>query len=82
METIGAFDAKSRLSELLERVSRGERFQITKHGRLVGMLVPPDRSRDVASIEQAARRLKAFRGVLRGITREQLLAMRREGQRF
>ena len=42
METIGAFDAKTRLSELLERTAKGESFEITKHGRPVGKIVPPD----------------------------------------
>jgi prevent-host-death family protein len=32
MAEIGAYDAKSRLSELLERVEKGERFVITRHG--------------------------------------------------
>lgn len=40
--SIGAFEAKNRLSELLERVARGERITITKHGRPVAMLVPPE----------------------------------------
>jgi prevent-host-death family protein len=39
MESIGAFDAKTRLSELLERVARGEMFVITKHGHPVARLV-------------------------------------------
>ena len=37
---IGAFDAKTRLSELLLRVAKGERFTITKHGVPVADLVP------------------------------------------
>ncbi len=30
---IGAFDAKTRLSEILRKVEQGERFTITKRGR-------------------------------------------------
>jgi prevent-host-death family protein len=57
---IGAYEAKTHLPALLERVARGERFTITKHGRPIARLVPiecttPDRRR--AAIE----RLKAFR---------------------
>lgn len=40
MVTIGAFEAKTKLSELLERVSKGESFMITKHGQPVAKLVP------------------------------------------
>lgn len=39
---IGAFKAKTHLSELLERVRRGERITITKHGTPVAVLVPPE----------------------------------------
>ena len=37
---IGAFEAKSRLSELLEKVDRGQVFVITKRGRPVAELRP------------------------------------------
>ena len=57
---IGAYEAKTHLPALLERVARGERFTITKHGRPVAHLVPvgragPDRRRE------AIERLKRFR---------------------
>lgn len=39
---IGAFQAKTHLSELLERVRRGERITITRHGTPVAVLVPPE----------------------------------------
>ncbi len=37
MKTIGVFDAKNRLSELIDS---GESFTITKHGRPVATLTP------------------------------------------
>jgi prevent-host-death family protein len=37
---IGAFEAKTRLSELLDRVDRGEVYLITKRGRPVAELRP------------------------------------------
>ena len=40
MTTIGVYDAKTQFPKLLERVRRGERFLITKHGRPVARLVP------------------------------------------
>lgn len=40
METVGAFEAKTHLSRLLDRVARGETFTITKHGMPVARLVP------------------------------------------
>ncbi len=38
--SIGAFEAKNRFSELLERVGRGGEVTITKHDRPVARLVP------------------------------------------
>ena len=38
--TMGAFEAKNKFSELLERVGRGAEFTITKHDRPVARLVP------------------------------------------
>ena len=38
METIGAYEAKTHLPQLLKRVSRGEKITITKHGVPVATL--------------------------------------------
>ena len=38
--TVGAFEAKTRFSELLKRVSQGEEVTITKHDKPVARLVP------------------------------------------
>jgi prevent-host-death family protein len=40
MKKIGAFEAKNRLSELLDAAENGEEVVITKHGRPVAKLVP------------------------------------------
>jgi prevent-host-death family protein len=52
METIGAYEAKTHLPQLLERVSRGDRITITKHGVPVAILQPydPDKRIDVAAV--------------------------------
>ena len=39
MITVGAFEAKTHLSNLLERVAEGEEVIITKHGKPVARLV-------------------------------------------
>lgn len=40
MNTVGAFEAKTHLSDLLDRVSKGETITITRHGTPAAMLVP------------------------------------------
>jgi prevent-host-death family protein len=60
MKTVGAFEAKTHLSALLEQVERGEEVTITKHGRAVARLVPVDDiSRD--RLGDTVARLRAFR---------------------
>lgn len=41
MQTVGAYEAKTHLSRLLDAVAKGETITITKHGVPVAMLVPP-----------------------------------------
>lgn len=40
IEEIGAFEAKTRLSELLQKVARGHVYRITRRGRPVAELRP------------------------------------------
>ena len=42
MEKVGAYEAKTHLPKLLERVIKGERITITKHGVPVAVLQPPE----------------------------------------
>jgi prevent-host-death family protein len=72
--SVGAFEAKTHLSKLLDRVSRGERITITKHGVPVAVLAPPyarDRPGVVAVIQEL-RRFRVGRS-LKGLTIRQLI---------
>lgn len=40
MITIGAFEAKTKFSELLDRVEHGEEIVVTRHGKTVARIVP------------------------------------------
>lgn len=62
MDSVGAFDAKTHLSELLERVARGEEITITRRGRPIARLVPvaPQGMRDGAPGD-VVRQLKILR---------------------
>jgi prevent-host-death family protein len=57
MDTIGAFAAKTHLSSLLDRVEKGEKFIITKHGTPVAQLVPVDR-RNAEQVRAVVRRME------------------------
>jgi prevent-host-death family protein len=71
MKTVGVFDAKTHLSELIES---GEVVTITKHGRPVATLSPV--RQDPASV---AARIRANRCVQ--ATAEEVAALIREGRR-
>lgn len=59
MRNIGAFQAKTHFSELLDQVEKGEHIIITKHGHPVAKLVPVTAVNQVR-IHQAIQHLKEF----------------------
>ncbi len=67
MDSVGCYEAKTRLSELIERASEGESIMITKHGHIVAKLVP-------ASGPDEGRRAEAF-DTLAGIRRRSRLGL-------
>jgi prevent-host-death family protein len=80
MKTIGAFEAKNRLSELLEAAENGEEVMITKHGRPVAKLTPVDNF-DRARAREAIEWMKEFRKKhpLRGLKIKDLI---NEGRKY
>jgi prevent-host-death family protein len=80
MGSVGSYEAKTRLPELLKRAAKGERIIITKHGVSVAVLVPARSSKkqDVRSLIQDIRK---FRGehALEGMSLREMID---EGRRF
>ena len=81
MESIGAYEAKTHLPRLLERIARGESLVITRHGRPVARLVPVQYD-DSERAEQAARRIAERRMRLKRAPLEELMKTIHEGHRF
>ena len=81
MENIGAYEAKTHLPKLLERVSRGESLTITRRGRPVARLVPvEDDERKRA--QRAAARIIDRRRQGPGVPVRELVETIHEGHRF
>lgn len=59
MQTIGAFQAKTYFSKILEQVENGEQVIITKHGRPVAKLMPI-MGADRFEVSQTIQQLKQF----------------------
>ena len=78
--TVGAFEAKNRLSELLQLVENGEEVTITKHGRPVARLVPAGHH-NPARVREAIEELREFRKhhSLDGLTIKDLI---NEGRKY
>jgi len=60
MPSIGAYEAKTHFSELLQRVRRGERITITHHGVPVAVLVPVE-SVSAQPVHEVIAAMQAFR---------------------
>ncbi|MBW1982233.1 MAG: type II toxin-antitoxin system Phd/YefM family antitoxin [Deltaproteobacteria bacterium] len=80
MSTVGAYEAKTHLPRLLERVSRGERITITKHGIPVAELVPVPASKK-ADINAVISELRSLRQnlTLKGLSIKEMIE---EGRRY
>lgn len=68
MTTVGVYEAKTRLPELLGRVAQGERVTITRHGKPIAALIPAAAAR-ARPVKEVIAGLRAFRkGRRRGRT--------------
>jgi prevent-host-death family protein len=85
MRTVGAFEAKNKLSELLDEVERGGEVVITRHGKPVTRLVASETKSEEGRKHEAVENLRALRKSLRerGVTFsvEESLALRDKGRR-
>lgn len=72
-DSVGIYEAKTHLSQLVDEVAAGKTITITRHGVPVAVLCPPDRVR--RSPAEAAAALMKFRESHRldGITIQELI---------
>ena len=79
METVGAYEAKTHLTQLLDRVAKGEKITITRHGIPVATLQSAGLSKK-ASVRDTIDQLRAFRSghLLDGISVREMIE---EGRR-
>ncbi len=78
MRKVGLFEAKQKLSELVERASRGERIGITRRGKLAAQIVPAQEEVDIKEIFAGMERIRKRAKPLRGVTTKDLIE---EGRR-
>lgn len=74
METVGAYEAKTHLPKLLERVMKGERITITRHGVPVAVLQSPapEKTVDTKSVIAEIRKFRN-RHTLDGLSTREMI---------
>jgi prevent-host-death family protein len=75
---IGAFEAKTKLSEILRKVEQGERFTITVRGRAVADLVPREDAAQRRAAEAVRQMLET--PLVMGVSAEQIREWIDEGR--
>jgi len=80
MDTVGSYEAKTHLPQLLQRVISGEQITITRHGVPIARLVPvvPEMRHDLKATVEAIRQFRNGRMLGHLSIREMI----REGRRF
>ena len=81
MTTVGTFEAKTHLSELLDRVARGEKITITRHGVPAALLIPVDNKERTLSHQEIVAGMRALRKRVKPDTMT-VREMVNEGRRF
>jgi len=61
MITVGSFEAKTKLAELLDKVEDGEVVTITRRGKAVARLVPARSEEGAAQVRQVVENIKRNR---------------------
>jgi len=61
LRRFGSFEAKNKLSQLLELAEQGEEILITRHGKEVAKLVPVHRTLDRESAKRTAAEIREMR---------------------
>ena len=76
MTTVGIFEAKNRLSELVERAGRGEEIIITRRGEQIARLMPalvPDAPAQARQLAAQIRLSRAGQPLAGGVTLRELI---------
>jgi prevent-host-death family protein len=80
MIEVGSYEAKTRLPELLRRVEAGESVTVTRRGKVIARIVPPEPPRE--DVRKVIEEILEARKRMPRVTVEDILEMRDEGRRF
>jgi prevent-host-death family protein len=81
MRVIQSSEAKTRLSELLDEVERGETIVITRHGKAIARLAP-EQDQQRAERARVIERIRSNRANMPKLTLDEILSARHEGHKY
>jgi prevent-host-death family protein len=81
MASVGAFEAKTHLSDLLDRVARGEKITITRHGVPAALLIPVEEKQVKPTHREIVEGMRALRKRVKP-GKMPVREMVKEGRRF
>jgi prevent-host-death family protein len=81
MASVGAFEAKTHLSDLLDRVARGEKITITRHGVPAALLIPVEEKEAKLTHAEIVEGMRALRKRVKP-GKMSVRDMVKEGRRF
>lgn len=81
MREVGAFEAKTHLSELLAAAEAGETVTITRRGTPVARLVPVSAPKRAAALRRLTQLRTRFAELDVSLSQEEILSAREEGRR-
>jgi prevent-host-death family protein len=80
LQRVSAFEAKTKLSELLRETERGSSFVVCRRGKEVARLVPPAKGEEKVDLRQVISSFREIREQIPGkVSIRQLIE---EGRRF
>jgi len=81
MKAVGAFEAKTHFSQLLDKVAAGETITITRHGEPVAQLIPAKRTRDSQALHELVEEIRRTRKG-RSLGRIRIRDLTHEGHKY
>ena len=65
VRTLGLFEAKQKLSEIVERAAEGEHIGITRRGKLAAVVVPAQHENNLKDVFEDIERTRIFEDIER-----------------
>ncbi len=73
MRTVGLFEAKQKLSEIVDRAGEGERTGITRRGKLAAIIIPAQGDVNLESVFEEIERVRKRVRTLKDLTIKELI---------